>query len=193
MFISIDPSDDMHEPDFLAFSIIVYLAIKSRQSSAKIPTILGAMAEDATWYFLVIFTSHLVLEITLVFGRVSTAAPLRLHPTTSNTCLSRNRSNLFQLRKSSLTLTTTNHPHRAFCHHHQRQCRVSSTFGSHPPHPNDQQPCQVYSRDDITDNDLVEENGRQTAKRLDPWRIGRHKSPDLEFFPTSKWHEQEGR
>ena len=43
----------------------------------KVPTILGTIAEDATRYFLVIFSSHVVLEITLIFGRVSAANSIR--------------------------------------------------------------------------------------------------------------------
>ena len=38
----------------------------------KYPTILGTIAEGATWYFLVIVTSHFVLVMTLNLGRVST-------------------------------------------------------------------------------------------------------------------------
>jgi hypothetical protein len=88
MLISADPSGDMYAPDSLAFSLIIFLAIKSKVSSAKIPTVLGAMAEDATRYFLVIFSTHFVLEMTLVFGRVSATAPLPTpHPMISDVCL----------------------------------------------------------------------------------------------------------
>jgi len=80
MFISADPSGDMYAPDSLAFSLIIYLAIRSKALSVKIPTILGTMAEDATRYFLVIFTSHFVLEMTLILGRVSPTAPLPIAP-----------------------------------------------------------------------------------------------------------------
>lgn len=38
--------------------------------------ILDIIAEDATWYFLVIFTSHFVLVLTLNLARVSIAIPL---------------------------------------------------------------------------------------------------------------------
>ncbi|KAF9644192.1 hypothetical protein BDM02DRAFT_3190826 [Thelephora ganbajun] len=57
--------------DFLAFSLIIFLATKSRVAKLKIPGILGTIAEDATRYFLVIFTSHFVLEMTLTLGRES--------------------------------------------------------------------------------------------------------------------------
>jgi len=80
MLISADPSGDMYAPDSLAFLLVVYLAIRSKASSVKIPTILGTMAEDATWYFLVIFTSHFVLEMTLILGRVSATAPFPTAP-----------------------------------------------------------------------------------------------------------------
>ena len=39
----------------------------------KAPRILGTIAEDATRYFLVIFTSHFVLTMSLILGRVSRA------------------------------------------------------------------------------------------------------------------------
>lgn len=80
MFISADPPGDTYAPDSLAFSLIIYLAIRSKASSVKIPTILGTMAEDATRYFLVIFTSHFVLEMTLILGRVNPTAPLPTAP-----------------------------------------------------------------------------------------------------------------
>lgn len=54
--------------DFLMFSFIIFLAMRSRTPGLKAPRILGVVADDATRYFLVIFTSHLVLEMTLIFG-----------------------------------------------------------------------------------------------------------------------------
>lgn len=57
--------------DFLAFSLIIFTAIKSEVPGIKSPSILGTMAEDATWYFLVIFTAHIAFELTLNLGRVS--------------------------------------------------------------------------------------------------------------------------
>ena len=71
MFISADPCGDVYTSDSLAFSLITFLAAKSREPNLRGPTLLGAIAEDATWYFLVIFSSHFVLEITLTVGRVS--------------------------------------------------------------------------------------------------------------------------
>ena len=72
MFISIDPAGDL---DFLAFSLITFLALRWRAGTLRVPTIMGAVAEDALWYFLVIFTSHFVLEMTLLLGRVSATVP----------------------------------------------------------------------------------------------------------------------
>ena len=80
------PSGDMYAPDFLAFLVMIVLTIKSRKSATKTRNILGVMAEDAALYFLVVFTSHFVLEMTLTLGRVSVTSPLRPRPTTSNAC-----------------------------------------------------------------------------------------------------------
>ena len=56
--------------DILAFSLIVYLAVQWNQF--QMPSLFRTIVRDATIYFLVIFTSHLVLELTLIFGRVWT-------------------------------------------------------------------------------------------------------------------------
>jgi len=58
--------------DSLAFGIIIYLALKSGTYRSKLPSLLKVMAGDAMFYFLVIFTSHLLLEMTLIFGTVRT-------------------------------------------------------------------------------------------------------------------------
>ena len=71
VLISTDPCGDMYTPDFLAFSLITFSAAKSRALNLRGPTLLGTIAQDATWYFLVIFSSHFVLEMTLTLGRVS--------------------------------------------------------------------------------------------------------------------------
>ncbi|KAF9789853.1 hypothetical protein BJ322DRAFT_1208839 [Thelephora terrestris] len=57
--------------DSLAFSMIMFLAARSSRATAglKIQTIWRLLAEDATLYFMVIFTSHFVFEMTLLFGR----------------------------------------------------------------------------------------------------------------------------
>jgi len=57
--------------DFIAFSIIVYLVVKSNINRAPIPGLLRIIIQDATYYFLVIFTSHFVLVMFLAFARVS--------------------------------------------------------------------------------------------------------------------------
>ena len=58
--------------DSLAFGIIIYLALKAGTYRSKLPSLLKVMAEDAVFYFMVIFTSHLLLEMTLIFGSVRT-------------------------------------------------------------------------------------------------------------------------
>ena len=65
----------MYIPDFLAFSLVIYLATRSKAQELRIPSILETIAEDAMRYFLVIFTSHFVLMMTLALGRVSAIAP----------------------------------------------------------------------------------------------------------------------
>jgi len=66
--------------DLLAFLLVVYVALKSSMYQFKIPTMFGVIARDAARYFLVIFTSHLALELTLIFGRPS----IQLLPSTGN-------------------------------------------------------------------------------------------------------------
>ena len=61
-----------HLTDTLAFSIIVYLVIRSNIRKVPIPSILKTIVQDATYYFLVIFTSHLMLVMFLAFANVST-------------------------------------------------------------------------------------------------------------------------
>ena len=59
-----------HPLDFLAFSVIVYLVVRSNVNKAPIPGLLGIIARDATHYFLVIFTSHLLFVMFLAFASV---------------------------------------------------------------------------------------------------------------------------
>jgi len=54
-----------HPPDFLAFSIIVYRVVQSNTDRIPIPRLFKIIVQDATYYFLVIFTSHLVLMMFL--------------------------------------------------------------------------------------------------------------------------------
>ena len=59
-----------HSADLLAFSIIIYLVVRSNIYKVPIPSLLKTIAQDATYYFIVIFTSYLVLELTLLFAKV---------------------------------------------------------------------------------------------------------------------------
>ena len=59
-----------HPKDLLAFSVIVYLVVRSNVYKVPIPILLKTIAQDATYYFLIIFTSHLTLELTLSLARV---------------------------------------------------------------------------------------------------------------------------
>jgi hypothetical protein len=56
--------------DLLAFSIIIYLVARSNVNKVPIPRLLKTIAQDATSYFLVIFTSHFVYEMFLAFASV---------------------------------------------------------------------------------------------------------------------------
>jgi len=55
--------------DLLAFLIVIYVMLHSSIGQVKMPSLFKTIAQDATRYFLVIFTSHLALELTLIFGR----------------------------------------------------------------------------------------------------------------------------
>ena len=58
--------------DLLAFLIVVYLAIRWNVYRGQMPGgLFRTIVRDATHYFLVIFTSHVALEMTLLFARVS--------------------------------------------------------------------------------------------------------------------------
>ena len=63
-----------HHADLLAFSVIVYLVVRSKIIKVPVPSLLKTMVRDATHYFLVIFTSHLVLLMFLIFVSVSTSS-----------------------------------------------------------------------------------------------------------------------
>ena len=75
-----DPAGDAEKSDSLAFSLILFLATRSSREMAgakmKVPSILKHIAEDAMRYFLVIFTSHFVLMMTLLLAPVSATVPL---------------------------------------------------------------------------------------------------------------------
>ena len=54
-------TDTDHSTDILAFSVIVYLVIRSNLNKVPIPRLFKTIAQDATYYFLFIFTTHFVL------------------------------------------------------------------------------------------------------------------------------------
>ena len=56
--------------DLLAFSVIVYLVVRSNVNKVPIPSLLKTIARDATYYFLIIFTSHFVLVMFMAFETV---------------------------------------------------------------------------------------------------------------------------
>lgn len=55
--------------DCLAFLVIIFLAMKTKAQGIELPVISRIIAEGAILYFLVIFTSHFVFEMTLTLGR----------------------------------------------------------------------------------------------------------------------------
>ena len=67
-------SDSDHPTDFLAFSVIVSLVLHANVYKLPVSRLLGTIAQDATYYFLFIFTSHLVLELALVLVGVRIAS-----------------------------------------------------------------------------------------------------------------------
>ena len=71
-----------HSADFLAFSVIVYLVVRSNLKKVPIPGLFKTIAQDATYYFLVIFTSHLLLMFIFWFANVSTSSQSSLLSTT---------------------------------------------------------------------------------------------------------------
>src|SRR5260370_63885 len=58
--------------DAVAFGLIICL---SRRGVGKISTLIRTIVEDATVYFLVIFTSHIILAFFILFARVSLGFP----------------------------------------------------------------------------------------------------------------------
>ena len=71
-----DPAGNTRALDVLAFSLIIFVAKRSAKPGLGFPSLLEVIARDATLYSLVIFTAHLVLEITLIFTRVGAAVSL---------------------------------------------------------------------------------------------------------------------
>jgi hypothetical protein len=91
----------LHKPDFLVFSLVVFLAAKAKAPGLRIPAILATVVEDATRYFLVIFTVHFVIALTRAFARVMIFVLfLASRVMILNVCLSSRRYNFSQPRKS---------------------------------------------------------------------------------------------
>jgi len=57
--------------DLLAFLVILHVAGWWKIRRFSIPGLVGTILRDATKYFLVIFTAHFVLVMTIIFARVS--------------------------------------------------------------------------------------------------------------------------
>ena len=68
-----DPVNNSYKSEVLTFSLIIYLAATSKAPGFRVPRMLGTIAEDAAWYFVVMFASHFALLMTLTLGRVSAA------------------------------------------------------------------------------------------------------------------------
>ncbi|KAF9790731.1 hypothetical protein BJ322DRAFT_1104380 [Thelephora terrestris] len=68
--------------DLLAFLLTIILARRSKTSGLQIPTILKIIAEDATRYFLVIFTSH--FTIGMIFNTCLPQESIQLLPASGN-------------------------------------------------------------------------------------------------------------
>jgi len=66
-------------PDSLAFVVIVALAVRAAFGTIRVPEMLRTIVRDASVYFVVIFTSHFVLAITLFHTRVSIAIASGIH------------------------------------------------------------------------------------------------------------------
>ena len=56
--------------DLLAFLLVIYLVSRSNAQWLTVPSLLRIIAKHATYYFLVICTSHLALGLTLLLARV---------------------------------------------------------------------------------------------------------------------------
>ena len=60
-FLHSGDTDFDNSTDILAFSVVVYLVLRSNLNKIPIPRLFRTIAQDATYYFLFIFTSHFVL------------------------------------------------------------------------------------------------------------------------------------
>jgi len=106
-------------PDVLIFSTIVYIALRSNLYQFRIPSLLRTIVQDATHYFLVIFTSQLLLVLTLTLTRVRilsylhvlsfllTEALIAFNPTHPRP-VSNTRIHLFRLFTTSFSMEQRN-------------------------------------------------------------------------------------
>ena len=70
-----DRSHSDHPADFLAFSVIIYIVVRSNINRVPIPWLFRIIVRDATCYFLFIFTSHLLVVLFLWFASVRVSSP----------------------------------------------------------------------------------------------------------------------
>ena len=70
LVLHLGDTDSDHPTDVLAFSLIIYLVLRFNINEVPIPSLLRTIAKDTTYYFMVVFTSHLVLMLFLIFANV---------------------------------------------------------------------------------------------------------------------------
>ena len=122
---------NVHKSDFLAFSLIIYRIIRVRKNALghKFATILDTVAEDSTWYFLLVFSAHFTLVMTLNLARVSATAPHsgpQLIMFTAD--LYSRRFNFFPPRELSQSYPENDPPpYCSFLHYDQWYSRVGPT------------------------------------------------------------------
>ena len=93
----------------------MFLATRLKGRGLKVRSLMGAIAADAMRYFMVIFSAHFVLVMTLNLGPVRTTVLFsKLRPILSNTSLARNRFNSFQARKSRTSCLARSYSHDTF-------------------------------------------------------------------------------
>jgi hypothetical protein len=85
LFFELHPGDihSDHPADLLAFSLIVFLVVQSNVNKIPISSLFKTIVLDATFYFLVIFTSHVVLVMFLIFAKVRISSYSSHGPLTS--------------------------------------------------------------------------------------------------------------
>ena len=119
---------NIYKSDFLAFSLIIYRIIRVRKNALghKFATILDTVAEDSMWYFLLVFSAHFTLVMTLNLARVSaTVSHPGLQLILSTVGLYSRRSNFFQPRELSRSYPENDPPpHFSSLHYDQWHSRV---------------------------------------------------------------------